>query len=375
MENKEIEFVNKETETKKVDVIDSKCPSCGSELSFDPKTQNLVCRNCNYKQEINKNVENVEEYDYQTYLERYNSLKGNLPDEYEIKCSDCGATIIVNANAISTTCPFCNSNRTIKQSSTNAPINIEGVVPFNVTSDQINDLFVNWIKKRFWAPSNFKRGKKSPTYNAFYIPFWTYDSNTKSTYTAMRGDYYYVTVRVMVNGKSQTRRERRIRWTPVSGRCDINFDDVLVRGTSNILNKHVDNIKNYDLKKLNKFDEKFLLGYYAEKPSVDLEHGFADARKIMANVIQNKARNQIGGDTISNLKINTVYNNITFKQIMCPIYNGSYKFKNKTYNFLVNGQTAAISADYPKSIIKIISVISIILLLIIGIILIVYFFG
>ena len=106
MENKEIEFVNKETETKKVDVIDSKCPSCGSELSFDPKTQGLVCRNCNYKQEINKNVENVEEYDYQTYLERYNSLKGNLPDEYEIKCSDCGATIIVNANAISTTCPF-----------------------------------------------------------------------------------------------------------------------------------------------------------------------------------------------------------------------------------------------------------------------------
>ena len=115
------------------------------------------------------------------------------------------------------------------------------------------------LKNVFWAPSNFKRGKKSPTYNAFYIPFWTYDSNTKSTYTAMRGDYYYVTVRVMVNGKSQTRRERRIRWTPVSGRCDINFDDVLVRGTSNILNKHVDNIKNYDLKKLINLMKNFCL--------------------------------------------------------------------------------------------------------------------
>lgn len=28
--------------------------------------------------------------------------------------------------------------------------------------------------------------------NGMYMPYWTYDSNTSSDYSGMRGDYYYV---------------------------------------------------------------------------------------------------------------------------------------------------------------------------------------
>lgn len=366
---------NQKKTTKKVAVIESSCPKCGSDLSFDPKTQNLTCRNCNYQEDIKKNSNIIEEYDFQSALNKfYNKNTGNLAKQFEIKCDDCGATILIDPKAISTVCPFCNSNKTVKQAITNDDILIEGIIPFKIAADEVQNIFKKWISKRFWAPRKFKNGKSMPTYSAFYIPFWTYDAKTFSSYTAMRGDYYYVTVRTRVNGKTVTRQERRTRWTPVSGNSNALFDDVIVRGTTNVLNEHIDNIKNYDLKnELIKYDEKYLLGYYAEKPAVDLENSFTNARKVMSDSIHNQIRREIGGDVVSNLKVHTTYDNITFKQIMCPIYNGTYKYKNKTYHFVMNAQSSAISADYPKSILKIISLVLIIGLIVIGIFLLIGF--
>ena len=42
-----------------------------------------------------------------------------------------------------------------------------------------------------FAPSKLKKGKMSPKYSGVYIPFYTFDSETFSKYTAWRGDYYY----------------------------------------------------------------------------------------------------------------------------------------------------------------------------------------
>lgn len=342
-----------EKNIQKVDVIQSKCPKCGSELSFDPESQSLICRNCNYKQDIQKDTTSIEEYNYQEYLEKYNQEKGNVVDNLEIKCSDCGASFLVNPKAISTICPFCESNRTIKQSSFNTAIKIEGVIPFTFAKEDVQPLFLKFLQKKFWAPRKFKKGHSLPTYSAFYIPFWTYDAQTFSEYNARRGDYYYVTVTTRVNGRPSTRSERRIRWTFVRGTYKYFFDDVLVRGTNNGLNQHIDKIKNYDLTQLTKFDEQFLLGFYAEKPAIDIENGFANARQIMGERIRSGVTSQIGGDVVSNLNIKTSYDEICFKQIMCPIYNGTYKYKNKTYHFIINGQTKKISADYPVSSLKI----------------------
>ena len=67
-----------------------------------------------------------------------------------------------------------------------------------------------------------------------YVPYWTYDAETRTDYTGQRGTVYYETrpVQVVVNGRRQMAMQQvaRVRWAPARGRVARDFDDVLVLG-------------------------------------------------------------------------------------------------------------------------------------------------
>lgn len=352
--------------------VTGQCPQCDSTLQFDPESQNLICENCGSIIPLEKKEETVEEYDFETYLKKYKENKENEVDvknKLNLRCENCGALIIIDKNQLSTECPFCGSNKTIKQVIEEEVIHIEGIIPFQISEEKNNEIFHKWIKSRFWAPQKIKKSFYHPQYFALYIPIWTFDAETQSRYSAMRGDYYYVT-RTIHSGK-QTRvvRERRIRWTPVSGNFDHFFDDIVIRGTNNVLDPYINKVAYYNLKEALKYDEKFLLGFHAERSSIDIEEGFTRARGVMTRNIRNYVIKKIGGDTVSNLNIKTSYDHVTFKQMLCPLYNGTYQIAHKKYNFVINGQNGRFYGKYPKSVLKITIFVFIILLLILGIVL------
>ncbi len=373
----ELHTTNKEFEANNLtEVIKGKCLNCGSTLRFDPKNQCLICDSCGSVFEIPKSNQEVEENDFMTYLQTYQkNAENSINKETKIyaRCEECGALIIIDKNDLTATCPFCGSNKTIKQTmEENENIHIEGVIPFQISIEDNNQLFKKWIKKRFWAPNKIKNGILHPLYHAFYMPIWTYDANTNSTYSAMRGDYYYVTVsRHTSNGHVEMVQERRIHWTPVHGTMPYFFDDIVIRASKNVLDKYIDQVGFYNLKNSIKYDEKYLLGYQAERASLDLVDGFNRAKNVMSNILKHKITKEIGGDTISSLKINTNYKNVKFKQLLCPMYNGSYKIKGSknTYHFVINGQTGQFYGDYPKSPVKITIFVFIIIFIIIALIL------
>ena len=51
--------------------------------------------------------------------------------------------------------------------------------------------------------------------------------------------------------------------------------------------------------------------------------------------------------------MNTSYNDISFKHLLLPVYVSSFKFKENTYQFLVNARTGEVQGERPYSWIKI----------------------
>ena len=49
------------------------------------------------------------------------------------------------------------------------------------------------------------------------------------------------------------------------------------------------------------------------------------------------------------LDVSTSYSNQTYKHILLPLWLCTYAYKNKTYHFLVNGQTGKIHGKKPVS--------------------------
>lgn len=113
----------------------------------------------------------------------------------------------------------------------------------------------------------------------------------------------------------------------------------------------------YNLGKLLPYKPEYMSGFIAEKYSLSLNDGWYKAKIDIDDKIDGGIRRQVGGDEFRLLNKSTDYGEIKYKHVILPMWMSAYKFKNKTYKFLVNGQTGKVSGEYPKSPVKIAGVV------------------
>ncbi len=332
------------------------CKDCGAILAFKPGTEHLKCEYCGAENKIEVSASPIEEIDYQQFISNQLKTEEKI-DIVSVKCKTCGAFVSFPPNITSDECPYCTSNIIVKDGSTSSVIKPKSLVPFMVDKKKADTLFRNWISGLWFAPSNLKERTAKGRINGIYIPYWTYDSRTYSSYTGQRGTYYYVTESYTTteNGQSvtKTRQVRKTRWTSVSGDLNHFFDDILVIASNSLPKKYANKLEPWQLNALVPFTEKYLGGFKSEAYQVKIQDGFNTAKGIMDNRIRVMIKSQIGGDEQRVHSVNTAYNSITFKHILLPIWISSYKYGDKVYRFLINGQTGEVQGERPYSWVKI----------------------
>ena len=81
--------------------------------------------------------------------------------------------------------------------------------------------------------------------------------------------------------------------------------------------------------------------------------------------IERRIIKENNADRVRNLQVDTAFSKLTYKYLLLPVWISSYKYKEKVYQFMVNGQTGKVSGKTPISIPKvIITVVAIALILI-----------
>lgn len=326
------------------------CPSCGGNMVFNPDTQGLFCPYCNSKSDIVNDNEDIKEYDFEAAEDE--ALKDWGEEKRVIKCESCGAETVLSQNSTADFCSFCGSSYIVNTEQT-AGIAPESLVPFKISREKALGNFKAWINKRFFAPNDLKREYKGQRLTGMYIPFWTYDSDTYSTYTGEGGTYYFVTVTDWVEENGQrkmvTRQERRIRWWPTSGVYTHYFDDVLVNASKQIDNRLMSALEPYNLQELEPYKPEYLSGFLAERYSINLKEGWGRAAGEIDSSIRVGVERQINADEVRNLSIRTSYRNVRYKHLLLPVWISSYNYKNKVYRYMVNGQTGEVQGHAPVS--------------------------
>ncbi|MDG0811931.1 hypothetical protein [Cohnella rhizosphaerae] len=334
-----------------LEAIQFPCASCGGTMLFDADSQQLKCQYCGRLQAI----------DADHALPREHALDDGKPEEADtdwgvaqqtIKCQSCGGESLIPALQTATLCPFCGSPKVLPQPAA-ATVKPESLIPFQVDKEDAAAAFRSWKKKRWFLPGAFKRENTSARLAGIYIPYWTYDADTSSAYTAERGDYHYRTVTRTrtVNGKTETytEQERYTVWHRVSGDYDRFFNDVLIPASGQYDAKLLDRLGNFDLGGLLGYKPDYLSGYIAERYSVNRTQGWEEARERIDDALRADIRAEIGGDEVRSLNVDTGYFNRTFKHLLLPVWNASYSYKSKPYRFMVNGQTGLVSGNAPRS--------------------------
>ena len=339
----------------KFQALNFKCPNCGAPTKFSPAFGKLKCDFCGSVFPIEESIEEIKEFDYNAALETLSHSKIEL-HEKKIKCTNCGTTFDVSPYSISTLCPSCGTPAIVDFIHDITP---QSLIPFTFTQQLAKERFKKWVGSLWFAPSALgKYFRENEKLKGYYLPYWTYDSDTTTRYTGQRGDVYYVTVtRTVVDNNGRSRQVRtqepRIRWTPVSGRVQMSFDDVTIGATHTISRVIIDALSPWDTSTLKPFDERYLSGFEAEEYTIGLDNGFEYAKAKMETSIEQLVRRDIGGDQqqISSLKVD--YDNVTYKNVLFPVWTATFAYKNKVYRYAINAQTGKVSGERPVSYVKV----------------------
>ena len=345
------------------------CTNCGAKLQYDAATQAMACPYCGFKQAIHPPAppaqpgawgqaqqSGIREIPIEEGMRL--AARGLGVQVQTINCKDCGATVNVGQGERTTACAFCGSKQVLSQQTNEQAIRPESLLPFRIAKDDANKRFGDWLSSLWFRPNDLKKIAKVQEMGGVYVPFWTFDSQVTSRWTAERGWHYYETeyYSETVNGQTvqRSRQVQRTRWEHASGMRQDFFDDVLVCAGKALPNDLVEKFSTFDTKQLVAYRPEFLAGWRAEAYALELMPAFGVGQQKMANVQEGRCAGDIGGDTHRSLSVGNAFNAVTFKHVLLPVWIAAYRYNAKVYRFLVNGQSGEVVGVAPWSIWKIV---------------------
>ncbi len=319
----------------------AKCPACGAEMVFAPEKQQLECPYCGCTKEVNFS-RTSSEIAFSEMLRQRNDEWGG--ETHVFRCNNCGAKEVLDRTDIAKECPFCGTTN-VTQVEELSGLRPNGVVPFAIDAKTATGNVVAWAKRKWFAPRAFKQSVKPEKIKGTYVPAFTFDTDTFTTYTGRLGKYHTRTVRR--NGKTETRRE--LRYFSISGSISLFFDDVLIQAGKRISQKDINKLSPFHTNESNEYSSVFLHGYSAQSNEKSGEECWEEAREVIFAEIKRAILRRYDYDVVEGLYPSTSYGAVTFKYVLLPLYVGHCNWKTKLYNFFVNGKNGRVTGKTPVS--------------------------
>lgn len=321
-----------------------KCPNCGNNLKFDPERRKLYCEYCGTEVAIAENA-NYQEIDITQGFDTHEQWDNDVK---VFRCENCGAKVVLDKNATADVCPFCGTSYVVPIEE-QAGIKPNVVVPFALGKDEALERVKTWAKKSLFAPKAFKKNLKAEKLKGVYMPCYTFDSQTFSTYDGRIGIHH---TRTVGSGKNR-RTETWTEWRHISGRFNRFFNDIIVSSVNKLDQRSLERLGDFPAEANRVYEDKFLYGfmsYGSERPITDC---WTDAKSIIDGVLEREILNQYRHDVVAYLNVSTSHAAVTYKLELLPVYVGNFVFNKKPYNFLINGLSGKIVGKLPKSPLKV----------------------
>ncbi len=316
-----------------------KCQACGGNLVFDPKTQTLLCEHCGSAFDFDKDRAVRE-----IAIEEAFAKADLWTDAVVVRCANCGAKVVIDANEVGKECPYCGTSQ-VRKTEEIVGIRPNAIYPFTIEKTDAEGLCKKWVKRKFFAPRKFKKNIEAQKIRGVFEPCFSFDSSTYSTYNGRVG---YRRTRVVGSGKNR-RTETYIEWRYIKGSIDKNFDDIMISASKEFPQEKLSKCLPLNFQTIAVYKKQYLAGYVANHYDRDVKSCWNDAKSLMDNVIRSAIVSKYHADVVDYINVFTSHNNVTYKYVLVPIYLFTYPFKKKEYILNVNGNTGKVWGKTPVS--------------------------
>lgn len=133
-------------------------------------------------------------------------------------------------------------------------------------------------------------------------------------------------------------------------RAVMSYDKVPADGSMRMEDETMDLLEPYDYKDLQEFQMPYLAGYQAEKYDRRPKDVYPRIQERLNEYTRQKVRDTIHGyTTVNNIRFQNTYRGTNAVYTLLPVWLHRYRYKGKTYQFAMNGQTGKIVGKPPIS--------------------------
>ncbi len=291
------------------------------------------------------------------------------------RCENCGSEVDAPREQLSLRCPFCDTayvaELPLEQRTSQRP---EFIIGFEVSREKAQELFFQWIGKNgFFRPGDLVTKAATEKQHGVYIPFWHFSMKATSEWSAQIGEHWYRTETYTVKnseGKTEvrTRTVQETEWWPLSGIYRKYYSGYMVSASKGLSQAEALAIQPYQLNTMMRYRPMYLAGWMSEEYSVSREEALAVTQQEFRTRERNAISRFLPGDIQSGLTVRTELEVGGSDLILLPIHVLSYRYGDKIYRFLVNGQTGKMQGEKPWSSSRITAVVVAVALLVLVVI-------
>lgn len=316
-------------------VKEYKCLNCKAGLEFDPPSQKWKCHYC---------FSEFTKADLDAVYREEEPPEQDMPELDSYRCTSCGAELITDDTVSATTCLYC-KNPTIIKTRFSGRFKPKKLIPFRLTKLQAEDIYRKWIKRRLFAPGEFKTREEIEKITGIYAPFWLFDCRVDG---AIDGE----ATRVSHWTQGQY-RYTQTKYYRVARRGMVNYQQVPVDASKKLDDTFMHMIEPYNYNDLTDFSMQYLSGFMAEKYDVEGDEAASVMRERVAKYAEDRLRGTVTGySSYTVMSKHTDLWDTEESYSLLPIYLLVNKYKEKSHIFIINGQTGKVVGDTPTSFLK-----------------------
>jgi predicted RNA-binding Zn-ribbon protein involved in translation (DUF1610 family) len=293
------------------DVV-QKCEVCGGLID----EEDLFCANCGTEAPQSDTTEHDK----------------TVTSTHNFHCDGCGASMSYDAAAQALLCPFCGSDNVSKQPDAKI-LRPQSVVPFVKTQADVQQIMRDWLGKGYWRPGDLAKEAEITKATAVYVPYWVFKAKTHTFWTA---------------DTDRTPAGARGDWFPLFGEHYGEYEGALIGASSTLTPAETSDICPFDLAQATAPEEINYDGLISEQFRVPRKYARPLARKVWEEAERNACAPYVPGKS-RNVKVNVRVEDQHSEPILLPVWILAYRYEDKVFRFLVNGQTGKATGKAPTS--------------------------
>ena len=259
--------------------------------------------------------------------------------KHNFECSGCGASMSYDADASGLRCPFCGSVDMVQKDDAKV-LSPNRVVPFELSREEADASMRQWLGRSFWRPGDLSKMASVEEMTSVYVPYWVFQADTHTYWTA---------------DTNQTPAGARGDWYPMCGEHRGKYSALLIGASGALTPRETSEICPFELSKGKPPEEVDLERVTVEQFSMPRKY----ARPLARQGLQTAEAEACDGAYVPgrsrNVHVNVRIESMSSEPMLLPVWIMAYRYRDRLFRFLVNGQNGRSTGQAPVSWPKIIA--------------------